>query len=131
MMRAKMASLQRDAGESARSRIAWRLLPFLFLLYVANYLDRTNIAYATLGMKGDLGLSDSVFGTASGIFYWIFCAANSRCAAGGTLERQTSPRDNADNLGALTTLTGFVRTPLELYGARFLLAQPRQAFFPV
>ena len=32
-------------------------------------------------------------------FYWIFCAANSRGAAGGTLERQTSPRDNADNLG--------------------------------
>ena len=63
-----MASLQADAGESARSRIAWRLLPFLFLLYVANYLDRTNIAYATLGMKGDLGLNDSVFGTASGIF---------------------------------------------------------------
>jgi hypothetical protein len=36
MLRAKMASLQADAGESARSRIAWRLLPFLFLLYVAN-----------------------------------------------------------------------------------------------
>ena len=60
---------QIDAGETARSRIAWRLLPFLFLLYVANYLDRTNIAYATLGMKGDLGLNDSVFGTASGIFF--------------------------------------------------------------
>src|SRR5436853_6135324 len=69
MLRAPMASTQIDAGESARSRIALRLLPFLFLLYVANYLDRTNIAYATLGMKGDLGLSDSVFGTASGIFF--------------------------------------------------------------
>src|SRR5438045_4519656 len=74
MMRATMASLQAGAGESARSRIAWRLLPFLFLLYVANYLDRTNIAYATLGMKGDLGLSDSVFGTASGIFFMGYFA---------------------------------------------------------
>ncbi|MFL6529290.1 MAG: MFS transporter, partial [Chthoniobacterales bacterium] len=64
-----MASAAIDVGASARDRIAWRLLPFLFLLYVANYLDRTNIAYATLGMKGDLGLSDSVFGTASGIFF--------------------------------------------------------------
>ena len=53
-----MASPLPDAGASARARIAWRLLPFLFLLYVANYLDRTNIAYATLGMKGDLGLTD-------------------------------------------------------------------------
>ena len=64
-----MASLNENAGASARTRIAARLLPFLFLLYVANYLDRTNIAYATLGMKGDLGLTDSVFGTASGIFF--------------------------------------------------------------
>ncbi len=63
-------------------------------------------------------------------FHWIFCAANSRGAAGGTLERQTSPRDNADNLGALTTLTGFVRTPLELYGARFLLGAAEAGFFP-
>ena len=60
---------QIEAGASARTRIAARLLPFLFLLYVANYLDRTNIAYATLGMKGDLGLTDSVFGMASGIFF--------------------------------------------------------------
>ncbi len=49
MLRAPMASPQIDAGASARSRVAARLLPFLFLLYVANYLDRTNIAYATLG----------------------------------------------------------------------------------
>jgi len=69
MLRAVMLSGEIGTGESARSRITWRLLPFLFLLYVANYLDRTNIAYATLGMKGDLGLSDSVFGTASGIFF--------------------------------------------------------------
>ena len=55
-------------GESARTRIAWRLLPFLFLLYIANYIDRTNIAYATLGMKG-LGLTDSIIGSAYGFFF--------------------------------------------------------------
>ncbi len=99
MLRATMASLQADAGESARSRIAWRLLPFLFLLYVANYLDRTNIAYATLGMKGDLGLSDSVFGTASGIFFIGYFALQIPGAL--LVERWSAdfPRDNADNLG--------------------------------
>jgi len=39
-----MTPQQFDSGENARTRIAWRVLPFLFLLYVANYLDRTNIA---------------------------------------------------------------------------------------
>jgi ACS family tartrate transporter-like MFS transporter len=32
--------------------------------------------------------------------------------------------------GALTTLTGFVRTPLQLYGARFLLGAAEAGFFP-
>src|SRR2546429_8717012 len=130
MLRATMASLQADAGESARSRIAWRLLPFLFLLYVANYLDRTNIAYATLGMKGDLGLSDSVFGTASGIFFIGYFALQIPGAL--LVERWSAKWLLSLTLviwGALTTLTGFVRTPVELYGARFLLGAAEAGFF--
>jgi len=118
-------------GASARSRIAWRLLPFLFLLYVANYLDRTNIAYATLGMKGDLGLSDSVLGTASGIFFAGYFLLQIPGAL--LVERWSARRLLALTLiawGALTVLTGFVRTPFELYGARFLLGAAEAAFFP-
>src|SRR2546423_986870 len=131
MMRATMASLQADAGESARSRIAWRLLPFLFLLYVANYLDRTNIAYATLGMKGDLGLTDSVFGTASGIFFIGYFALQIPGAL--LVEKWSARRLLALTLitwGALTALTGFVRTPHQLYGARLLLGAAEAGFFP-
>src|SRR6516225_3170365 len=131
MLRATMASLQADAGESARSRIAWRLLPFLFLLYVANYLDRTNIAYATLGMKGDLGLSDSVFGTASGIFFIGYFALQ---IPGALLVERWSARKllalTLISWGALTTLTGFVRTSTDLYIARFLLGVAEAGFFP-
>src|SRR5437867_3823360 len=131
MVRAVMASLQTKAGSSARTRIAWRLLPFLFLLYVANYLDRTNIAYATLGMKGDLGLTDSVFGTASGIFFIGYFALQ---IPGAVLVERWSARWLLSltliTWGALTTLTGFVRTPTELYGARFLLGAAEAGFFP-
>jgi sugar phosphate permease len=126
-----MASSEIDAGASARTRIAARLLPFLFLLYVANYLDRTNIAYATLGMKGDLGLTDSVFGTASGIFFIGYFALQ---IPGALLVERWSARlllaITLITWGALTTLTGFVRTPLELYGARFLLGAAEAGFFP-
>jgi len=126
-----MPSPEIETGERARSRIAWRLLPFLFLLYVANYLDRTNIAYATLGMKGDLGLSDSVFGTASGIFFIGYFALQ---IPGALLVERWSARWLLSltliSWGALTTLTGFVRTPHELYGARFLLGAAEAGFFP-
>src|SRR6476469_6273846 len=131
MLRAPMASLQADAGESARSRIAWRLLPFLFLLYVANYLDRTNIAYATLGMKGDLGLTDSVFGTASGIFFIGYFALQ---IPGALLVERWSARWllalTLITWGGLTTLTAFVHTAHQLYGARFLLGAAEAGFFP-
>ena len=130
-MRAMMGSLQADAGESARSRIAWRLLPFLFLLYVANYLDRTNIAYATLGMKGDLGFSDSVFGTASGIFFIGYFALQ---IPGALLVERWSARlllaITLITWGGLTTLSAFVHTPHQLYGARFLLGAAEAGFFP-
>jgi sugar phosphate permease len=131
MLGAFMATPQLDCGASARTRIAWRLLPFLFLLYVANYLDRTNIAYATLGMKGDLGLTDSVFGTASGIFFIGYFALQIPGAL--LVERWSARLVLAITLitwGALTALTGFVRTPLELYGARFLLGAAEAGFFP-
>jgi MFS transporter, ACS family, tartrate transporter len=131
MLRAVMLSGGIGTGESARSRIMWRLLPFLFLLYVANYLDRTNIAYATLGMKGDLGLSDSVFGTASGIFFIGYFALQ---IPGALLVERWSAKWLLSltliTWGALTTLTGFVRTPMELYGARFLLGAAEAGFFP-
>src|ERR1700704_2955300 len=122
-----------DAGASARSRIAWRLLPFLFLLYVANYLDRTNIAFAPtmVQMKSDLGLTDSVFGTASGIFFIGYFALK---IPGALLVERWSARlllaVTLITWGALTTLTGFVRSPLELYGARFLLGAAEAGFFP-
>ena len=122
-----------DAGASARSRIAWRLLPFLFLLYVANYLDRTNIAFAPtmVQMKSDLGLTDSVFGTASGIFFIGYFALQ---IPGALLVERWSARlllaITLITWGALTTLTGFVRNPTELYGARFLLGAAEAGFFP-
>src|SRR4051812_48439308 len=125
------AMMELDRGASARSRIAGRLLPFLFLLYVANYLDRTNIAYATLGMKGDLGLTDSVFGTASGIFFIGYIGLQ---IPGALLVERWSARlllaITLITWGALTGLTGFVRTPMELYCARFLLGAAEAAFFP-
>jgi len=131
MMRAVMTSLQSGSGESVRSRVAWRLLPFLFILYIANYLDRTNISFARLGMKGDWGLTDSVFGTASGIFFIGYFALQ---IPGALLVERWSARLLLANTliiwGALTALTGFVRSPIQLYGARFLLGAAEAGFFP-
>jgi len=51
------------------------LLPFLFVLYVAAFLDRINVGFAQLQMKDALGFSDSVYGFGAGVSfigYFIF-----------------------------------------------------------
>src|SRR5437879_11612912 len=58
-----------EVGRRARHRIARRLLPYLFVLYVIAFLDRMNISAAALQMPRDLGFSDRVVGMGAGIFF--------------------------------------------------------------
>ena len=53
-------------------KCAWRLMPFILLLYFVNYVDRVNIGFAALTMRQDLGLSPEQFGWAAGIFFWAY-----------------------------------------------------------
>src|SRR5215469_8145126 len=55
-----------------RRRVALRLLPFVFLLYFINYIDRVNVSFAALRMKTDLGLSDSVYGFGASLFFLTY-----------------------------------------------------------
>jgi len=62
------------AGDRTRHKIALRLLPFLFLLYIVNFVDRTNLGFAAIGMARDLGFSDRAFGLGAGIFFASYMA---------------------------------------------------------
>jgi MFS transporter, ACS family, tartrate transporter len=48
-----------EIGARAQRRVEFRLLPFVFLLYVVNYIDRVNVSFANLRMSADLGFSVS------------------------------------------------------------------------
>ena len=63
-----------QVGEHTRRIVGFRLLPFLFVLYIVNYVDRTNLAHAALGMSRNLGFSDHVFGLGAGIFFISYLA---------------------------------------------------------
>src|SRR4051812_37985268 len=56
-------------ARSARRKVARRLLPLIFVLYVVAYLDRANAGFAKLQMKDALGFSDSAFGWGFGLFF--------------------------------------------------------------
>jgi len=48
------AAAEIKLANHTRHQIALRLLPFLFVLYIINYLDRTSVAYAAIGMSRTL-----------------------------------------------------------------------------
>jgi MFS transporter, ACS family, tartrate transporter len=56
--------------KSAMRKIYLRLLPFAIFTYFLAYIDRINVSFAGLTMRGDLGLSATAFGFAAGTFYW-------------------------------------------------------------
>jgi sugar phosphate permease len=126
-----IASVAASAAEHTRRHIAVRLLPFVFLLYITNYLDRTSVAYAALGMARDLRFDDRVFGLGIGIFFLSYVALQ---IPGAVLAQRWSARGTicASMIvsGLLTALTAVVHTPAELYLARFLLGAAEAAFFP-
>jgi ACS family tartrate transporter-like MFS transporter len=118
-------------ADHTRHRIAIRLLPFLFILYITNYLDRTSVAYAAIGMSRTLGFSDRVFGLGAGIFFVSYVALQIPGAL--LIERWSARRCITSILiawGSLTVLTGLVHTASQLYGARLLLGAAEAAFFP-
>jgi len=119
------------SSDHVRHYIAIRLLPFLFLLYIINYLDRTSVAYAALGMARDLGFNDHVLGLGIGIFFVSYVALQ---VAGALLVERWSARGmicaTMIAWGSLTALTALVHTPMQLYLARFLLGAAEAGFFP-
>ena len=118
-------------GEHTRRIVGVRLLPFLFILYIVNYVDRTNLAYAAVGMSRDLGFSDHVFGLGAGIFFISYLALQIPGAL--LVERWSARRMISATMiawGSLTVLTALVHTPSQLYLARFVLGAAEAGFFP-
>jgi MFS transporter, ACS family, tartrate transporter len=120
-----------EVGQRARRRIAYRLLPFVFLIYLVNYVDRVNVSFANLRMSADLGFSDRVYGLGVGMFYVTYILFEIPGAL--IVERWSARRWIARIMvswGIVTILTGFVHTTAQFYAARFLLGAAESSFFP-
>src|SRR5438876_8157936 len=102
------------AGRTRRQIAVW-LLPFVFLLYIINYLDRTSVAYAAIGMARDLRFDDRVFGLGIGIFFLSYVALQ---IPGALLVERWSARGMIYATmivwGSLTALNALVHTPAQL-----------------
>ena len=120
-----------DVSQRALRRVAYRLLPFVFLIYIVNYIDRVNVSFANLRMSADLGFSDGVYGLGIGVFYISYVLFE---IPGAIIVERWSARKWIARImiswGFVTILTAFVQTSRQFYIARFCLGVAEASFFP-
>lgn len=113
-------------------KVYWRILPFTGLLYLICYIDRVNVGFAALTMRGDLGLTQAAFGLGAGTAFFI-----------GYFVLEVPSNVILDKVGArlwiarimiswgiVSGCTALVTGPYSFYLVRFLLGLAEAGFFP-
>ena len=120
-----------DLAEQAVSKAQRRLMPFLCLLYFISYIDRSNIAFASLSMNKALGLSGTQYGFAAGLFFlgYIVVEIPSNLIQTKVGARLWIPRIMI-SWGLVTVATAWVTGANGFYAMRVLLGVAEGGFFP-
>ena len=121
----------RAASDRILARAAWRLIPFMALMYVASFLDRVNISFAALTMNHDLGFSPEAYGFGAGIFFWgyFLCEVPSNLMLQKVGARLWMCRICV-TWGLLSMVTAFVKDPVSFAALRFLLGAAEAGLYP-
>lgn len=130
-----MRNIQAQSGSSLEEKTmrkaAWRLVPFLMVLYFIAFVDRINIGFAALTMNRDVGLTARIFGIGSGIFflgYFVFEVPSTlilhRVGARFWVGRVMI------TWGMVSLMMAFIQGPMSFYVLRFLLGVAEAGFFP-
>lgn len=118
--------------EARTTRKVWtRIIPFVLLLFVINYIDRVNIGFAALTMNKELAITSQQYGFIAGIFffgYFVFEIPSNlllhRLGARVWIARILV------SWGIVAILTGFATAAFHLYALRFLLGVAEAGYFP-
>ena len=125
------------AGETAvderslYAKISWRLIPYMFLLYIVAYMDRVNVGFAAMDMQRALLFSNTVYGTGAGMFFLGYASGN--LPSGLMLQRVGTRRWIAWTMmawGLVSACMVLVGSAGSFYMLRFLLGIAEAGFVP-
>jgi ACS family tartrate transporter-like MFS transporter len=123
--------MDRTLERSTMRKVYLRLLPFAVLSYVLAYIDRINVSFAGLTMRGDLGMSAGTFGFAVGMFYWAYFIFE---VPSNVILQKVGARIWIARImitwGILAGLTAMVTGSTSFAIVRFLLGVAEAGFFP-
>jgi ACS family tartrate transporter-like MFS transporter len=120
-----------ELGRATLTKVGWRLLPFLLLLYVIAWLDRVNIGFAALQMNADMQFSNTVYGFGAGIFFigYALFEVPSNLILARVGARLWIARIMV-TWGILSVAMMFIAGPISFYVLRFLLGVAEAGFLP-
>ncbi len=112
-------------------KVSRRLVPFLLIAYLVSVIDRTNIGFAGMQMSHDVGLSQSMFGLAGGIFFvsYFVCEVPSNLALARFGARRWLSRIMV-SWGLVVAASALVIGPRTFFTARFVLGIAEAGFLP-
>jgi MFS transporter, ACS family, tartrate transporter len=112
-------------------KLQTHIIPFVFVLFVINFVDRINIGFAALTMNKELTVTGQQFGLLAGIFFWGYFVFE---IPSNLLLHKLGARIWIARIlvswGIVAILTGFVRSATHLYLLRFLLGVAEAGFVP-
>jgi MFS transporter, ACS family, tartrate transporter len=118
-------------GRKLYAKISWRLIPYMFLLYIVAYLDRVNVGFAAMDMQRDLHFSNTVYGTGAGIF---FLGSALFDLPSNLIMLRVGPRVWIARImiswGVISACMMFMHSKESFYVLRFLLGVSEAGFFP-
>lgn len=113
------------------SKLHWKIIPFIFVLYMISIVDRVNIGFAALQMNKDIGISSSAFGLIAGIFFiaYFFFEVPSNVLMYKYGARKWLTRILI-SWGFVVIFMGFIQTVTHLAILRVLLGIAEAGFYP-
>jgi MFS family permease len=128
-----MTQITLDGGlhASTMKRLNLKLIPFLMLLYMVAYIDKSNISVAALQMNADLGLTARMYGLGVGLFFltYILLEVPSSLILTKVGARRWIARIMI-TWGLVAAGMCLVQTANQLYAMRLLLGAAEAGFTP-
>lgn len=113
------------------SKITWRIIPFVMVLYTVAYVDRSAVGFAQLHMGADIGIDAAAYGLGAGLFflgYFLFEVPSN------FILPKVGPRKWFARIlltwGFITALMAAAQGPITFYALRFLLGAAEAGFYP-
>jgi MFS transporter, ACS family, tartrate transporter len=120
-----------ERSRAAFMKAGWRLVPFVTIGYLLNYMDRNNVGFAALTMNRATGLTATEFGFGAGVLFFGYSVFE--IPSNMALYRFGARRWIARIMitwGLVSAATAFVRGPHSWYALRLLLGVAEAGFFP-